>query len=1795
MGTRLWWRGFLQQTQIWFEWALNRAGTEKGFLVVLCWLRVMLVSSLLLRFGLAPVVFATDAPISHLSFDVTGFLREAIRPALILYFFINILWLFQALKRLGGVVSKFPGWLEFVMQGWSPQDIDKAVQVVVDIGVITLAYLATGDPQSYILLFYFCPFLIVARYFNLRAFFFFLLMTVVPTVGVGLSVMSPTNFANPIYWVETLFSRIVFLCVLMFFYGIYYRRRSMAKGLEQVEKELSMWFHDIELSPAVAIVNEDMRVSGINDVMRHWYGANLIDQRCQQAFCHKETGDRRECEVCPLAIALRQEQPVSNVDVRFIDRRGEQFQARVSAIPVFDRRHTVVGVAALVQNKSAHHAFTQRLQEYETDVERTVEAQTEEYRTQTEVMARRLAAVLRASSAMLLPDQHLRLDEILRSITSLLKSHAADVRKLEWDSSSGKSRLRLIHSYGYTEEEAAQRKYLDLDTKSIVVNAFLQGVALQDDDVQTSGSVHFLAMIRNLGLHALATFPLTVGDEHLGTISTYRKWPQKFSPEEMELGQALANQLATALLSRDLISRIQAEKGEREKALESLSRLSRQLTKPLGDLQTLSQSISDSLKETLNAQRTEVQMLDGSGLYRTIAFAGEVTEQNMMLPETTTQLVEVPLVGHEGNFGRLRALNKIGEHGLDKRGFIDSDVRLMTTIACLAAVVLENAQRLAEQNFLMEVGRMVTSSLDRNEILPKSLEQALVMLDAEAGSILMPDKRDGALVFQVTAGLQSEFLEQERLPKGRGIAGRVYELGKPILVADVRQDPSFDDEIDRRIGFKTRSLVSVPIKTRDGIVGVIEVVNKRHGTFFPMDMNLLTKLSDWIAIAIDNAYLYEAAQGRQRFTEALNESMAKLSSTLDLPVILDDILGQLKCVVNYSSASLWMRDGDRLMMWANAGFTTAEQEKLRITPLPITNKPFQSMLATQQPCRIPDVHKQPDLDAIVGTERIRSWIGAPLIFQGRVIGQLSVDNWEPDQYDSEDEAKVMAFAQHAAVAIRNADLFEEQKKWSKHLLSVSEDIVDMTQVRDLPEQVDRVAQAVIDLLGCEISGVAIYNEDNEEVHCLPGKGYRGVSDGFANSFRFSLKHDRAKILQTDKIYVIEDAKVKDSHIFWWRWAQQIGARRIMAKGLKVSGQTVGVLYAADRQPRNTSENEKTTFELLANQAALVIRSAQLREESRRYTELQILLQQISVVGQRTSNLDVILNIVLTGVTAGYGLRFNRALLMLTDETGKYLVGRTGIGQLDRKEADAIWKNLQPADESFESYVREVLTRGVPVWTTLHHKSKDLRIPIETESQEIFSRGMVNKQARVIDPAAEDILINNDFFRLMEPGPFALIPLMVEDHVVGMLVADNKFTNKPITESDLTLLKACASQVAAAIERAELTSDLISQVEVLKRMQEASQHMSDLADLREVVQRVVEDATLVFEADSSYLAPYDYETDELVVELAASHRENEGFEHSRTFSKQGLTHLVMSDPSGLVVVEGLATRPDLKSQYAESQQVKSLAVVRLESHNRTVGVLYVNYQQPHHFTPQDRTMLRMFAAQAATAMRNAMLMDTFDQEVTRRERDRLRYDLHETFNTLHYGIMSRLEQFRNRMIDLELTDEAISLDRLWRFTKTTYDRFRRIHVDMKDLDVFQHETFKAESGGLIKAIEIVRDAYAPLIKLIVKGEARPSSKVEWVLYQIYMEAIANVMKHASLPLDADEQVITELVLEPTYTKLTVQDFGVGFAMGTGGAPAGIGFQIVGKYAKKIGATHSIESSPNRGTRIEVYVPLKETRI
>ncbi len=295
------------------------------------------------------------------------------------------------------------------------------------------------------------------------------------------------------------------------------------------------------------------------------------------------------------------------------------------------------------------------------------------------------------------------------------------------------------------------------------------------------------------------------------------------------------------------------------------------------------------------------------------AWYGEISKRNNF---KTEDMIACPIKHGESVIGVIEVLNKSrGTFGKKDRNKL---ISLAPHLAIFMKHIIDGLEqkRIIEfEDRLYKLSALLNSSLDTKTIARDAMKAIVALVNAEVGSLLLLDKEKQELYFEVALGGGEKALKEIRLKLGQGIAGWVAQNRQPVIV----NDPSNDDrwlfkKSDDRSGIVTRNILCVPVMSGNQVIGVMQALNKKDGRFTLQDQELLTSLSDHVAIAIENARLHEEL--RRTFVEVV-ESLSEAIEKRD-----PYTGGHTKRVVEYS-----------LILADEMGLASAEKENLKMAAL----------------------------------------------------------------------------------------------------------------------------------------------------------------------------------------------------------------------------------------------------------------------------------------------------------------------------------------------------------------------------------------------------------------------------------------------------------------------------------------------------------------------------------------------------------------------------------------------------------------------------------------------------------------------------------------------------------------------------------------------------------------------------------------------------------------------------------------------------------------------------------------------
>jgi signal transduction histidine kinase len=349
-----------------------------------------------------------------------------------------------------------------------------------------------------------------------------------------------------------------------------------------------------------------------------------------------------------------------------------------------------------------------------------------------------------------------------------------------------------------------------------------------------------------------------------------------------------------------------------------------------------------------------------------------------------------------------------------------------TAGAIVKARLLKETQERAHQlTTLNEITRQLTSTLELNPLLQNILENAVGILNCEAGSLLLVDDQTDELVFRVTVGPVAGNLIGKRLARGTGIVGRAVDTRKPVIENEEQTANRFNG-VDQQTGFVSRSLLAVPLQAKDRVIGVVEVINRRDGLpFVQNDQTLLAAFAGQAAVAIENARLYtltdqelasrvEELSVMQRIDRELN---ASLEMDRAMRITLDWALRQSGA----EAGLIGILEETKLRVMAHQGL----DDQMASLPDQLMKIELPSMLAAVETGLPQNVEIEVEASKNKLLVASQTQMVIPIRRETTVIGLLYLESTSDSQVDIDFLTRL---TDHAAIAISNAQLYSEVQR-----------------------------------------------------------------------------------------------------------------------------------------------------------------------------------------------------------------------------------------------------------------------------------------------------------------------------------------------------------------------------------------------------------------------------------------------------------------------------------------------------------------------------------------------------------------------------------------------------------------------------------------------------------------------------------------------------------------------------------------------------------------------------------------------
>ncbi|MBI3600763.1 MAG: GAF domain-containing protein [Nitrospinae bacterium] len=355
---------------------------------------------------------------------------------------------------------------------------------------------------------------------------------------------------------------------------------------------------------------------------------------------------------------------------------------------------------------------------------------------------------------------------------------------------------------------------------------------------------------------------------------------------------------------------------------------------------------------------------------------------------------------------------------------------------------------------------------------------------------------------------------------------------------------------------------------------------------------------------------------------------------------------------------------------------------------------------------------------------------------------------------------------------------------------------------ELEDRLNSIVEIVVRQTGADACSILLMDEDGENLILRATKGLNPMS---INRVRLKIGEGISGwVCQNKKVAALRDA-ASDSRFVHFPVTEEERFRSVLVVPIMEKEDCIGVIYTQSITEKDYSEDDIKLLTTIADQVSGIIKNAQLYEKATQRLRELSMLYEMSMAMQTTINLDRLLRIILSCVTAGGAFGFNRAGLFLVNEKTNTLHGMMGLGPDSGEEAREIWSKIPQITDLSQWLISqgELLAKKESGYDRF---IKGIRLPIDRDSGVIALTALEVKPFNIKD-GWNDPRVNRDIVQNSGVNSFAAVPIIAKENVLGVIVVDNIYTGKPITDEDLQTLVRFAVHAGWAIENSKLFAKL----------------------------------------------------------------------------------------------------------------------------------------------------------------------------------------------------------------------------------------------------------------------------------------------------------------------------------------------------------------------------------------------------
>jgi two-component system sensor histidine kinase HydH len=474
-----------------------------------------------------------------------------------------------------------------------------------------------------------------------------------------------------------------------------------------------------------------------------------------------------------------------------------------------------------------------------------------------------------------------------------------------------------------------------------------------------------------------------------------------------------------------------------------------------------------------------------------------------------------------------------------------------------------------------------------------------------------------------------------------------------------------------------------------------------------------------------------------------------------------------------------------------------------------------------------------------GIEKFKSLVAAPIMDEDRCLGVifvLSISVWSAT---SSDLTLMTTTANQLSGVIKNAQLFQKTQERLSELATIYEIGMALTSTLDLEQLLSLIAKSSTHSLRAQGCTIRLVNQP-EIVSSKTYSSFSLIGDIVGNMDSRIGNMIAERVAREKKPLLIHNVAADPS----LPNGGELSAASLMSVPLIFHDSVIGVITLYDRQEEHAfTEDDLQFLATIASGAAVAVENAAMYErmeklatEARSRAQELSILYDIGTAMSTTLNLDRLLRIILTAATmGGSGLGFNRAILLLTNDRTNTLQGMMGIGPANWEEAGRAWSEVATKHKSLMEWIQtgELFEHRDSALNTL---AKGIRVALERTAGVLALTALDKRPYNIIN-APSDPNVPDWLRETLRVDRFATVPLVAKDRVIGVVLVDNMFNRRPITDGDMRFLTMFAHQAALAIENAVIHSNLETMNRDMRTMHEQLVQSEKMAALGAMIAEI----------------------------------------------------------------------------------------------------------------------------------------------------------------------------------------------------------------------------------------------------------------------------------------------------------------------------------------------------------------------